>query len=164
MKAAVRPVKPAKGPVDCPRGPGLWSAAPWRGTGPDTAPGRIQTAARAVTARAHLMTPRAAPAGAFGWPEVPFFTSSSDQRERSRAVAEGALQWGAGWGKAGPRQAAGRGSNQQPKKIEGAPFRALPLLLNKGRPVWVGQVLCWPSAPALVGSGGRQACSIAGSD
>ena len=50
------------------------------------------------------------------------------------------------------------------KKIEGAPFRALPLLLNKGRPVWVGQVLCWPSAPALVGSGGRQACSIAGSD
>jgi hypothetical protein len=93
-----------------------------------------------------------------------FFTSSSDQRERSRAVAEGALQWGAGWGKAGPRQAAGRGSNQQPKKIEGAPFRALPLLLNKGRPVLVGQVLCWPSAPALVGFGGRQACSIAGSD
>lgn len=91
-------------------------------------------------------------------------TSSSDQRERSRAVAAGALQWGAGRGKAGPRQAAGRGSNQQPKKIEGAPFRALPLLLNKGRPVWVGQVLCWPSAPALVGSGGRQACSIAGSD
>lgn len=35
--------------------------------------GAILTAARAVTARAHLMTPRAAPAGAFGWPEVPFF-------------------------------------------------------------------------------------------
>lgn len=29
------------------------------------------------------------------------FTSSSDQRERSRAVAI-ALKWGAGWGKAGP--------------------------------------------------------------
>lgn len=29
------------------------------------------------------------------------FTSSSDQRERSRAVAS-ALKWGAGWGKAGP--------------------------------------------------------------
>lgn len=93
-----------------------------------------------------------------------FSVSTSDQRERRRATAAGALKWGAGRGKAGPRQAAGRGSNQQPKKKEGAPFRALPLLLNKGRPVWVGQVLCWPSAPALVGSGGRQACSIAGSD
>lgn len=55
-----------------------------------------------------------------------FFTSSSDQRERSRAVAEGALQWGAGWGKAGPRQAAGRGSNQQPKKNRGGTLPGAP--------------------------------------
>ena len=164
MKAAVRPVKPAKGPVDCPRGPGLWSAAPWRGTGPDTAPGRIQTAARAVTARAHLMTPRAAPAGAFGWPEVPFLRAVATRGSVAAQLPQARCSGAPGGAKRGRVKRRGVAQISSRKKIEGAPFRALPLLLNKGRPVWVGQVLCWPSAPALVGSGGRQACSIAGSD
>lgn len=126
------------------------------------AKGRIQTAAGAVTAPAHLMARRAAPAGAFGRPGVPFLravaTRGSVAAQLPQARCSGAL----GGAKRG-RESGGALLKSAAEKIEGAPFRVLPLLLNKGRPVWVGQVLFLPSAPALVGSGDRQVCSIAGS-
>ena len=162
MKAAGRPVQPAKGPLDCPRGPGLWSAAPWRGTGPDTAPRgayrRPQGPWRPLRTL-WLGGPR--PQAHLEGPE--YLLRAVATRGSVAALSPQARCSGALGGAKRGRESGGALLKSAAEKIEGAPFRVLPLLLNKGRPVWVGQVLFLPSAPALVGSGGRQVCSIAGS-